>query len=370
MRLTQMTNSMNNLQPKPGVLDLVPYVAARAEPGRRLHQMSNNESAIGPSAAALEAFRSAAADVRLYPDGGAHELRGAIAKVHGLDAGRVVCGNGSDELLTLLAHAYVQPGHEVVFGEHAFLVYRMAALASGGKPVAVSEPNLRVDVDAMLAAVTPKTRIVYIANPNNPTGTYISASELKRLHAGLAANVLFVIDSAYAEYIADADYDSGVKLVSQNENVVMTRTFSKAYGLAGLRVGWAYCPENVLHVLNRVRGPFNVSVAAQGAATAALQDRNHLQQAVEHNAKWRSWLLDQVRQLGLRADDSAGNFILIHFADAQMAKDADRFLLEHGIAVRPVGAYGLPLCLRMTVGLEEANRAAISALAAFMETRR
>ena len=356
--------------PKPGVLDLVPYVAGRAEPGRRLYQMANNESAFGPSPAAVEAFRSASGDIQLYPDGAAHDLREAIAQTHDLDPARIVCGNGSDELLTLLAHAYAQPGDEILFSEHAFLMYRMAALASGGVPVAVREPNLRVDVGAMLAALTPKTRIVYVANPNNPTGTYICSSELKRLHSGLSPNVLLVIDSAYAEYIAHSDYGPGIDLTSHNENVVMTRTFSKAYGLAGLRVGWAYCPEGVVAVLNRVRGPFNVSVAAQRAATAALRDREHLARAVAHNTQWRSWLLDQVRLLGVRADDSAGNFVLLHFTNAQAAKDADQFLLQHGVALRPVGAYGLPHCLRMTVGLEEANRAAVAALAKFMETRR
>lgn len=358
---------MNLPLPKPGVLDLVPYVAARAEAGAPLHRLSNNESALGPSHAALEAYRAAAGKIHLYPDGGAHDLRGAIARAHGLAPERIVCGNGSDELLTLLAHAYVRPGDSVVFSAHAFLVYRMAALASGGIPVAAPEPDLRADVDAMLAAVTPKTRIVYIANPNNPTGSVISASELARLHAGLPPEVLLVIDSAYAEYIEDAAYDPGSDMVSRSENVVMTRTFSKAYGLAGLRVGWAYCPENIVRALNRLRGPFNVSVAAQRAAVAALQDREHLARAVAHNAKWRAWLLERTRRLGLRAGDSAGNFILIHFADGPAAKAADRFLLDRGVALRPAGAYGLPQCLRLTVGLKEANRAAIAALAAFVE---
>jgi histidinol-phosphate aminotransferase len=360
---------MTSLHPKPGVLDLVPYVAARAEPGRHMHVLSNNESAIGPSPLALEAFCAAAGEIHLYPDGGAHELRAAIAQVHAPDPSRIVCGNGSDELLTLLAHAYVQPGDEVVFSEHAFLVYRMAALGSGGTPVPVREPELRVDVDAMLEAVTRKTRIVYIANPNNPTGTYVKGCELKRLHAGLPEHVLLVIDSAYAEYMAYTDYDSGIELVTQNRNVVVTRTFSKAYGLAGLRVGWAYAPEEVVQVLHRVRGPFNVSVAAQRAAIAALQDRDHLARAIAHNERWRSWVLDQVRRIGLRSDDSAGNFILIHFADAQSAKDADAFLLENGIALRPVGAYGLSQCLRMTVGLEEASRAAVAVIANFLRHR-
>ena len=361
---------MTSPSPKPGVLDLVPYIAARANASVRLHQLSNNESALGPSPAAVEAFRAASSELYLYPDGGAHALRDAIARFHGLSADRIVCGNGSDELLTLLAHAYVRPGDHVVFSAHAFLVYRMATLASGGTPMAVPEPALRADVDGILEAVTPKTRIVYLANPNNPTGTYLNGAELRRLHGGLPADVLLVIDSAYAEYVEEADYETGSELVSETDNIVMARTFSKAYGLAGLRVGWAYGPRHVVQILNRVRGPFNVSVAAQYAAAAALQDREHLKRAIAHNREWRAWLLAEIRSIGLRADDSAGNFVLIHFGDPQTAREADGFLLDRGVALRPVGAYGLPECLRMTVGLEEANRAALAALAEFIDAKR
>ncbi|HEY1639005.1 MAG TPA: histidinol-phosphate transaminase, partial [Rhizomicrobium sp.] len=319
------------------------------------------------SPAAIEAYRSATSQIHLYPDGEANEVREAIAASHDLDPERIVCGSGSDELLTLIANAYLRPGDEVLFSAHAFLVYRMAALANSAIPMAAPEPGLRVDVDRMLALVTPKTRVVYVANPNNPTGTYISASEMRRLHAGLPPQTLLVIDSAYAEYMRDSDYEAGGEMVSQFENVAMTRTFSKGYGLAGLRVGWAYCPPAVADVLNRVRGPFNVSVAAQRAALAALKDRGHLGRAVAHNEQWREWLTLQLRTLGLTVGDSAGNFVLVQFTDEDLARAADAFLLERGIALRPVGAYGLPQCLRLTVGLEEANRAVVSSLAAFMK---
>jgi histidinol-phosphate aminotransferase len=355
--------------PKPGVLAITPYIGARAEPAKRVHQLSANESALGPSPAAIEAFLAAGSELQFYPDGDAQELREAIGEVHGLNPDRIVCGNGSDELLTLIADAYLRPGDEVLFSEHAFLVYRIVTLANSATPVVVPEPELRVDVERMLAAVTSKTRLVYVANPNNPTGSYLSGEELRRLRAGLPPETLLVIDAAYAEFVRRNDYESGIEMVSQFDNVVMTRTFSKAYGLAALRVGWAFCPVEVTDVLNRVRGPYNVSLAAQRAAAAALRDRVHLERAIAHNEKWRSWLVEQVCKLGLRADDSAGNFVLIHFPASgdKTAKQADRFLVARGLMLRPVANYGLPDCLRMTIGLEEANRAVIAALEEFVK---
>ena len=354
--------------PKPGVLDIAPYVGARPEAPARAHQLASNESAIGPSPAALEAYRAASAGLHLYPDGSAATLRQSIAEIYGLDPARIVCGHGSDEVLGLIGHAYLRPGDEVLYSAHAFLVYHIIALANSAIPVTAPEPELRVDVDRMLAAVSPRTRIVFVANPNNPTGTYISREEMRRLHTALAPDILFVIDSAYAEFVRSSDYDSGVELVSGFDNVVMARTFSKAYALAGLRVGWAYCSATVTDTLNRVRGPFNVSVAAQEAAVAALQDRAHLEKALAHNETWRNWLTAEIRGIGLRVDDSAGNFVLIRFRDEGTARAADQFLIERGVILRPVAAYGLPHCLRMTVGLEEANRAAVAALREFMRT--
>ncbi|HEX7726458.1 MAG TPA: histidinol-phosphate transaminase [Rhizomicrobium sp.] len=357
-------------KPKPTILDIAPYVGGRAHaPGAsRVFKLSSNESALGASPLGVEAYREAAGGLDLYPEGSAKILRDAIGETYGLNPDRIVCGNGSDELLTLLAHGYLHAGDEVIFSEHAFLVYRIATLANGAVPVVVAEPKLRVDVDAMLKAVTPKTRMVYLANPNNPTGSYLTSEEVRRLHAGLRPDILLVIDAAYAEYVRKNDYDTGVELVSQFHNVVMTRTFSKIYGLAGLRVGWAFCPPDVVDVLNRIRGPFNVSVPAQRAAAAALKDRAHVEKSVAHNDRWKAWLIEHIRKLGLRVDDSVGNFVLIHFADEATAKKADAFLTGRGIILRPVGAYGLHNCLRLTIGTEEANRETLKVLGDFVKS--
>jgi len=359
------------LAPKPGVLDIVPYVGGRAHvPGvAEAIKLSSNESALGPSPKAVAAYEAAARGIAIYPEGSAQLLREEIAKIYGLDASRIVCGNGSDELLSMLAHAYLRPGDEVLFTEHAFLVYRVATLANSAVPVVVPEKDLRADVDAMLKAVTPKTRLVYLANPNNPTGSYLPHDEVRRLHAGLSPDTLLVIDAAYAEYVRRNDYEAGIEMVSSFPNVVMTRTFSKIYALAGLRVGWAYCPAAVADVLNRVRGPFNVSVPAQITAVAALKDRAHFDASVAHNDKWRAWLIENIRKLGLRADDSVANFVLIHFADTRTAQAADAFLSGRGVILRGVANYALPHCLRLTVGTEDANRRVVTALAEFVKTK-
>lgn len=357
-----------SLRPKPGILEITAYVGGRGPaPGEDCAiKLSSNESALGPSPAAVSAYQAACSELSLYPEGSARILRDAIAEIHGIDPARIVCGNGSDELLTLLAHIYVSPGDEVVFTEHAFLVYRIAALASGAVPVAVPENNLCSDVDAILLAVTPRTRIVYLANPNNPTGSFLPGSEIRRLHAGLPSSTLLVIDAAYAEYVERADYEAGAGLASRYDNVVMTRTFSKIYGLAALRVGWAYCPEAVADAINRVRGPFNVSIPAQRAAAAATRDRGHLARSIAHNAEWKSWLTAALRDIGLRINDGEGNFVLIQFPDAAAARNADALLISRGFILRPVANYGLPHCLRMTVGSADANRGVVAALAGLM----
>jgi len=356
--------------PKPGVLDITPYVGGRASVGDVANpvKLSSNESALGPSPLALAAYDEAAKGIAIYPEGSAKILREAIGEAYGLDASRIVCGNGSDELLTMLANAYLRPGDEVLFSEHAFLVYRIATLANSGVPIAVPEKNLRVDVDAMLARVTPKTKLVYLANPNNPTGTYLAHDEVRRLHAGLSQETILVIDAAYAEYVRRNDYETGIEMVASFPNVVMTRTFSKVYGLAGLRIGWAYCPAVIADTLDRIRGPFNVSVPAQRAGAAALKDREHVRRSVEHNERWRAWLTEAIRSVGLQADDSVGNFVLIQFPQTRgkTAADADRFLCERGLILRGVANYGLPNCLRLTIGSEDANRRVAAALADFM----
>jgi len=360
------------LSPKPGVLDIQAYVGGRAAaPGAtRVVKLSSNESPFGPSKAAIEAYRNIATDLAVYPEGSARILREGLAAHYGLDAARIVCGNGSDEILTMLANAYLRPRDEVLMSVYGFLVYKIAALANSATPVEVPEPGLRMDVDAMLAHVTGRTRMVYVANPNNPTGTYLTASEMRRLHAGLPASVLLVIDAAYAEYVRKNDYETGVELVNEFDNVVMTRTFSKVYGLAGLRVGWAYCPAHVADTLNRVRGPFNVNIAAQRAALAALQDVAHTEKSIAHNDIWRVWLTNEIRALKLDVTPSAANFVLIHFPDiaGRRASDADHFLMERGLILRGVGNYNLPGALRLTVGSEEDNRAVVDALRAFLAT--
>jgi histidinol-phosphate aminotransferase len=361
-------------KPKPGVLDIEAYVGGRAQiPGMaEALKLSSNESALGPSPSAVAAFQEAARSLSFYPDGAVHKLREAIGEVHGLNPDRIVCGNGSGEILTLLCECYLRPGDEVLYSKYAFILYRIAALSNSAVPVEVPEPNLRVDVDAMLAAVTPRTRIVFMANPNNPTGSYLTPTEMRKLHAGLPPSVLLVIDAAYAEYVQRNDYEAGIEMVSQFDNVVMTRTFSKIYGLAGLRVGWAFCPAAVADVLNRVRGPFNVSLPAQSAAAAALRDRAHVAESAAFNEHWLRWLTEHIRATGLRVDDSVGNFLLIHFEPGgkHTARDADAFLGERGLILRGLANYDMPNCMRLTVGDEAANRRVAAAFSDFMDTRR
>jgi len=362
-------------EPKPGILEVSLYVGGRASvPGvERVFKLSSNESPIGPSPKAMEALSAAAHDLELYPDGSTRLLREAIGEVHGLNPDRIVAGGeGSGPILTMLANAYLQPGDEAIISRHAFLVYEIITRANSAVPVMVPEKTtnrgIKVDVDAMLAAVTARTRMVYIANPNNPTGSMLNREEMARLHAGLPDNVLLVIDAAYAEYVTAKDYEAGIELVTRHNNVVMTRTFSKLYGLAGLRLGWVYAPAAICDVLNRIRGPFNPSSLHQPVGAAAVRDREHFWKAVEHNNKWLPWITEEIRKTGLRVDDSVANFVLIHFPEEgeKTAAKADAFLTRSGVILRGVASYGLPNCLRMTVGTEEANRVAVKLLTEFM----
>ncbi|MYZ49180.1 histidinol-phosphate transaminase [Propylenella binzhouense] len=356
-------------QPRPGVLQIAAYVPGDdRSAAARVFKLSSNETPLGPSPRAIEAYRANAEHLHVYPEGSSRILRDAIAAANGLNPARIVCGNGSDELLTLIAQTYLEPGDEAVYSQHGFLVYRIAILAAGGVPVVAPERDETADVDAILAAVTPRTKIVYLANPNNPTGTYLPFSEVKRLHAGLPGRVLLVLDAAYAEYVRRNDYSSGLELAAEADNVVMTRTFSKIFGLANLRLGWAYGPLHVVDALNRTRGPFNVTGPALAAGTAAVSDRAHIEAAVDHNARWLEWLTREIAGLGLRVTPSVGNFVLIHFPEepAAGAPEADRFLRERGYVLRRVAGYGLPHALRMTVGSEEANRGVVAALADFL----
>ena len=347
--------------PRAGVLEIAPYVGGDSgiEGIETIIKLSSNENALGPSPHAVEAFSCLASALHLYPDGAAAELRAAIGEVHRLDPERIVCGSGSDELLSLLAHAYAGPGDEVVYPEHGFAMYPIAARAAGAHPVTAPERDFTADVDAILAAVTTRTRLVFVANPNNPTGTYISGGELLRLREALPPGVLLVVDAAYAEYVGRNDYADGRELVEAGGNTVMTRTFSKIHGLAALRLGWAYCPPNVVDVLHRVRGPFNVNAAAQAAGAAAIRDAGHVRFSRTHNDKWLAWLAEEVRALGFEALPSVGNFILVRFPDVEAAFAA---LQGHGVIPRRVAGYGIPDGLRITVGREEDNRAVIAAL--------
>lgn len=357
-------------RPASGILDIEPYRAGGRVPGPGGPVLlASNESPLGSSPKALAAIQ-ATQDLARYPDGSSAALREAIAEVHGLEAAQIVCGSGSDELLSLLAHAYLRPGDEAVITGHAFLMFEIMIRANGAAVKAAPDTRLTADVDAILAQVNQRTRMVFLANPNNPTGTYVPANEINRLQAGLPADTLLVLDGAYAEYVQRSDYEIGTHLVSRFANVVMTRTFSKAYGLAGLRLGWAYCPPEVADVLNRVRGPYNVNSVAQAAGIAAVHDRKHLNAAIEHNARWLAWLTAEITKLGLRITSSVANFLLIHFDSEEMAADADAHLRKAGLVLRRTENYGLPASLRMTVGTERANRAVVAALAGFLDLSR
>lgn len=362
-------STQSHPQPKPGILDISAYVPGKSgAKGAKVHKLSSNESPIGASARAIAAYKAGADTLELYPDGAATALRTAIANRYGLMAENIVCGAGSDELLQLLAHAYLGPGDEAIYSQYGFLVYPIAIQSNGAAPVVAPEKDYLADVDAILSRVTAKTRMVFLANPNNPTGRYLAFSEVKRLHAGLPADVLLVLDAAYAEYVRRNDYEAGIELVATSSNVVMTRTFSKIYGLAALRLGWAYCPAHVADVLNRVRGPFNISAPAIAAGAAAMEDKEFVERAITHNDTWLPWLSNEMKALGLEVTPSVGNFILVHFPadEGRNAHAVDAYLQENGFVVRRMDAYGLPRALRITVGREEANRGLVACLKAFL----
>ena len=358
--------------PRPGIMDIKPYIGGESqiEGVARIIKLSSNEGALGPSPKAMAAFAAMASEMHRYPDGSAQALREAIAGRYGLDVTRIVCGAGSDELLGILCRAYAGPGDEVLYSQHGFLMYAIAAKACGATPVTAPENNLTASVDNLLKAVTPKTKIVFLANPNNPTGTYVSAEEVKRLRAGLPAGVLLVIDAAYAEFVSKNDYSAGAELVEAGDNTVMCRTFSKMYALGGLRLGWAYCPEAIAGVLNRVRNPFNVGSPALAAGLAAFEDTGFAELCKAHNDYWLPWMLERVAGLDLDVTPSVGNFILIRFPKqaGQDAQAADKFLRGQGIIGRAMGGYGLPDCLRISIGRDDENAAVVEALGEFVKS--
>ncbi len=357
-------------EPRPGVLDIAAYVPGKSHAPAgvdKVHKLSSNENPLGPSPKAIEAAKAVADKLALYPDGPATRLRETIATVHRLNPANIMAFNGSDEAIALLARTYVGEGDEGVYSEHGFLAYPIYIQAAGATAVIAKETDERADVDAILASVTPRTRIVFLANPNNPTGTYLPFEEVRRLHAGLPKNVLLVIDAAYAEFVRRNDYEAGVDLVAANENVVMTRTFSKVYGLGGARIGWIYAPSRIVDALERVRDPFNVNAMAIEAGIAAMLDRDHVERSVAHNDEWMRWTVAELEKLGLRVTPSVGNFILIHFPQGRSAAAADEYLVARGYLLRRVAGYGFPDALRMTIGTEEANRGVVAALSEFLK---
>ena len=365
-----MTAPDRYLGPRPhaGVLAADLYVPGKSKAAGiagPIYKLSANETPLGPSPRAKTAFLAAVENMPTYPDGSATPLRAALGALHGLDPARIVCGAGSDECLFLLASIFCEPGGEGIYPEHGFLLYRTAILAAEGVPVIVKERDLTADVDAILAAVTDRTRIVYIANPANPTGTYVPGAEMARLADALPPRVLLVLDEAYAEYATQADYESGFGLVHDRANVVVTRTFSKIYGLASLRLGWCYAPAAIAEAMNRVRSPFNVNDPAMRAGIAAVEDQPHVAAAIAHNTHWREVLTREIAALGFPVTPSAANYVLIHMRDPDETLAADAFLSARGLILRLVKAYGLPACLRLSVGSAMANGLVIAAFADF-----
>jgi histidinol-phosphate aminotransferase len=362
---------MSRPVPKPGILDIAPYTPGKspvAEPGRKVFKLSANETPFGPSPHAIEAYKSAADHLEDYPEGTSRVLREAIGRAFGLDPDRIICGAGSDEILNLLAHTYLGPGDEAISTTHGFLVYPIATMANGATNVVAPEVNFTCDVDAILEAVTPRTKLVWLANPNNPTGTYIPFDEVRRLRAGLPPHVLLVLDAAYCDYVSRNDYEIGIELVSTTDNTVVTHTFSKIHGLAALRIGWMFGPAHIVDAVNRIRGPFNVSIPAQLAAVAAIEDTAHQTMSRTHTETWRNVLTEEISKLGLTVTPSVCNFVLIHFptAKGKTAAEADVFLTKRGLVLRALGNYKLPHALRMTIGTDEANRLVLDALRDFM----
>ena len=356
---------MTRIQPQPGIMDIALYEGGQShlEGKANVLKLSSNENPLGPPESAKEAFLRAVRDLHRYPSTDHAALRQAIGEAWGLEPRRIVCGVGSDEIIHFLCQAYAGPGDEVIHTEHGFAMYRISALAAGATPVEVPERERTTDVDAILAACGERTRLVFLANPNNPTGTMVGEAELSRLADGLPPGTILVLDGAYAEYVEG--YDAGASLIAGRDNVVMTRTFSKIFGLGGMRVGWGYGPQAIIDTLNRVRGPFNLSNAALAAAEAAARDRAWVQKCRAENARWREWLARRLAEAGVPSDVSCANFVLARFADAGEADACDEHLRGEGIIVRRVAGYKLPHCLRITVGDEASCRRVAHAVAQF-----
>lgn len=365
-----MDEGMGQITAQPGIMDIALYQGGKSHVAgvENVVKLSSNENPFGPSPAAMAAVQQVVGGMHRYPSTDHRALREAIAAEHKLAADQIICGVGSDEVIAFLCQAFVGPGCEVVHTEHGFALYRISTLAAGGTPIEVSERDRVTDIDAIVAAVTDKTRLVFIANPNNPTGTMISESEVRQLATRLPDHVLLVLDGAYVEYVEG--FDGGAALVDALPNVFMTRTFSKLYGLGGMRVGWGYGRRDVIDVLNRIRGPFNLSGVALAAAEAAVQDRAYVEDCRARNTKWRAWLAEALAECGVVSDTSCANFILARFASANEAQACDKHLQADGLIVRRVDGYNLPQALRITVGDEDSCKRVAQSVAAFKVTHR
>ena len=359
-------------QPKPWIMGIAPYIPGRSttDDGRKVVKLSSNENPLGTPEAARRAFVEAATSLERYPDAGGAIVREALAEKHGLDPARIIYGNGSDEVLHLAAGAFSGPGDEVIFVRYGFAVYEIAARRTGATPVIAPDTDYATDVDAVLACVTDRTRIVFVANPNNPTGTYMPKAEIARLHAALPADVLLVLDHAYAEYIEGDAEDGGMALAATASNVLVTRTFSKMYGLAAERIGWGYAAAPIVEAMHRIRLPFSMTIAGQHAAVAALGDTDFVEHARAHNAEWRRWFSDEIARMGnagLRAIPSQANFVLVVFEGRLTAEVAYKGLMDAGYIVRWLPNQGLPQGLRITIGTAEETQGVAAALRDLVE---
>ena len=358
----------NQIQPKKGIFEISKYRGGKGTSTNNGVKLSSNESAIGPSEKAVKAFIESGNSLSVYPDGNSTLLKQKISEKYGLRVNNIFCGAGSDEILNLIGNAYLDPGDEVIYSEHAFLLYRIITLANNAKPIIAPEIGLKASVNNIINAVTSKTKIIFIANPNNPTGSYLNRDELYELRNKIPDGVLLVVDGAYAEYVQETDYCDGLDLISEDANTVMTRTFSKVYGLASLRIGWAYCPTFIIDTLNKIRGPFNLSTASIYAGAAALDDTEHVRKSIALNIEEKNYLYKKYSELGVKVISGVANFLLLDFTniDNLNCKDLNNYLSDENIFLRDVSDYGLSRHLRISIGNKEQNRIALKKIAEYL----
>lgn len=371
-----MEKKLSNLiKPRDGILSISRYKGGKGSQAIGALKLSSNESPLGPSDRAIKAYIDSAKSLSIYPDGNSTLLKEKIAELHNINVNNIICGAGSDEILNLIAAAYLMPGDEVIFSEHAFLLYKIITLANNGTPIAAKEDGLKANIDNIISCVTKKTKIVFIANPNNPTGSYLNKNELYELRDRLPESVLLVIDGAYAEYAQEEDYIDGKSLISDAVNTVMTRTFSKVYALAALRIGWAYAPSHIIETLNKIRGPFNLSTAAINAGAAALDDQDHVKKSVDFNTEEKVNLLEEYREIMIPTTGGAANFLLLDLTnidfigfmgDQEIAENMNKYLIHNNIYVRNVADYGLSCHLRITIGKREQNNFVLEKIREYM----